>query len=292
MNSLYKKLHNYEIRIRKVINHHMHGEYKSIFKGTGLEFDDVRGYQYGDDVRRIDWNTSAKGHGVFIKTFKEEKDQSIFFVIDVSASQELGSKFDTKMNRAKEIMGVLTLAAVKQGSQVGAICFSDQKEAYIKPGKGIKHAYDLINQVFSLKPKAKKTNLNDALKYTLGLIKRKSIIILISDFIDEGYEKHYKSMANRHDFINIHIYDHIESKFPKLGIVPLKDKESGKRLWVNTSSSGFKKKTQHLLNRNISSLKTLGKKYQVDHIEIDTQEDYVPKLIELFKLRNLRWKRG
>ena len=159
MKDLIKKLQKYEIRIRKAINDQMQGDFHSVFKGTGLEFDDVRAYQYGDDVRSIDWNVSAKGHGVFVKTYKEEKEQSVFLILDVSASQSIGIKGRQKLDVGKEICGVLALAAARQTSQIGMLCVSDQKEKYIKPGRGTDHAYNLIKALFELQPASDRTDL-------------------------------------------------------------------------------------------------------------------------------------
>src|SRR4051812_18880971 len=168
MENIIKKLRKYEIQIRKMIHNKMHGDFHSIFKGSGLEFDDVRAYQYGDDVRAIDWNVSAKGHGTYIKTFKEEKEQNIMFILDVSASQEIGKSKNQKIDIAKEICGVLSLSATKESGNVGVICYSDQKEIYIKPDKGAMHAYNIILRIFKLKPKSLTTDLNKCLKYVLG----------------------------------------------------------------------------------------------------------------------------
>ncbi|MEM9857232.1 MAG: DUF58 domain-containing protein, partial [Bacteroidota bacterium] len=163
MKDLVKKLRKYEIQIRKAINSQMQGDFHSIFKGSGLEFDDVRAYQYGDDIRTIDWNVSAKGHGTFVKTFKEEKEQTVLFVLDVSGSQEIGSPGSQKLDIGKEICGVLALSAVKEASQVGMISFSDQKEKYVKPAKGPKQAYEIINSLVELKPLSNKTDLAKAI---------------------------------------------------------------------------------------------------------------------------------
>ncbi len=164
MKEFVKKLQKYEIRIRKAINHQMHGDFHSVFKGTGLEFDDVRAYQYGDDVRAIDWNVSAKGHGTFIKTYKEEKEQFVFLILDVSASQAIGAPGQQKIHVGKEICGVLALAAARQTSQIGMLCISDQREKYIKPGRGTEHAYGLIKSLLSLQPVSGKTNLAGGIK--------------------------------------------------------------------------------------------------------------------------------
>lgn len=286
MKTLLKKLRKYEIQIRKAINSQMQGDFRSVFKGTGLEFDDVRPYQYGDDIRTIDWNVSAKGHGTFVKTFREEKEQTVFFILDVSASQEIGSEGKTKVDIGKEITGVLALSAVKESSHVGLICYSDQRELYIKPTKGISQAYQIISGIVSLKPASLKTNLNKALSFALNTIKRRSVVIFISDFIDEGYEKNLKALARRHDLVIIHISDKRETRLPKLGIIPVQDKESGKTLWVNTSFGDFREKISYRLDERKAALSSFCKKHQINFISLDTDEDFVPKLLRLFKVRN------
>jgi len=264
----------------------MQGDFHSIFKGSGLEFDDVRAYQYGDDVRTIDWNVSAKGHGTFVKTFKEEKEQTIFFILDVSGSQEIGSKGAQKMDIGKEICGVLSLAAAKESSQVGLICFSDQKEKYIKPTKGVKQAYEIIRSLEQLKPTSLGTNLNKAILYTLNIIKRRSVIIFISDFIDEDYFHNLKGLARKHDLVMIRITDKRETHLPRLGIVPVYDKESRRTLYINSSFGDFRKKVTGFAQENFERLENFSKKNQINFVSIDTMEDYVPKLLRLFKIRN------
>lgn len=286
MRELVKKLRNYQIRIRKAINSQMQGDFHSVFKGSGLEFDDVRSYQYGDDVRAIDWNVSAKGHGTFVKTFKEEKEQSVFFLLDVSASQEIGNPSQQKIDIAKEICGVLCLSAVMEQSLTGLICYSDQKEKYLKPGKGEKHAYLFISELIKLKPKSLRTDLSQALKATLALVKRKSVIIVVSDFIDEGYEHHLRALARKHDLIVIHINDKRETDLPKLGIIPLHDKETHKTIWVNTSSPLFRKNLKNTFASGKSDLEAFCNKIQANYVNVLTDEDYVLKLIRLFKVRN------
>src|SRR5688572_27464485 len=179
----------------------MQGDFHSIFKGSGLEFDDVRPYQYGDDIRTIDWNVTAKGHGTFVKTFREDKEQTVFFILDVSASEDIGSEGQTKADIGKEICGVLSLSAVKESSHVGLICYSDQKEKYIKPNKGGGQAYEIIYTLAKLQTKSLKTNLSKAIAFALNSIRRRSVVILISDFIDEGYHHNLKALARRHDLV-------------------------------------------------------------------------------------------
>ncbi len=286
MKEVLKKLRKYEIQIRKAINSQMQGDYHSIFKGSGLEFDDVRPYQYGDDIRSIDWSVSAKGHGTFVKTFREEKEQTVFFLLDVSASEDIGSKGQTKGDIGKEICGVLALSAVKESSHVGLICYTDQKEKYIRPNKGGAQAYQLIYALAKLETKSLKTNLNKAIAFALNSIKRRSVIILISDFIDEGYSDNLKALARRHDLVIIQISDKRETHLPKLGIIPVVDKESKKTLWINTSFGDFRNKISERHAARKKELTDFSRKHQVNFVSLDTEEDYVPKLLRLFKVRN------
>jgi len=291
MKELLKKLRKYEIQIRKAINSHMMGDFHSIFKGSGLEFDDVRPYQYGDDIRSIDWNVSAKGHGLFVKTFKEDKEQTVFFILDVSASQNIGNIGATKSDIGKEICGVLSLAASKESSHVGLICFSSINELYLKPIKGNLQAYQIISALAKLKPVHKTTNLKKAVSLAVNIIKRRSVIIFISDFIDgEDYFHDLKALSRRHDLVMIHISDKRETDLPKLGIIPVEDKESGKTLWINTSFGDFRQKISHQVAIRQEELEKFSRKHQINFVAINTGEDYVPKLLKLFKIRNRSMK--
>ncbi|WP_114781298.1 DUF58 domain-containing protein [Botryobacter ruber] len=286
MRELVQKLRKYEIRIRKAITTQMQGNFHSVFKGTGVEFDDVRAYQYGDDVRSIDWNVSAKGHGTFVKTYREEKEQSVFLMLDVSASQTIGSGKQQKLDVGKEVCGVLALSAAKQQSQIGMICISDKKEKYIKPAKGIEQSYAIIKALQELQPQSAKTNLANGIKLTLDIIKRRSIILLISDFIDINYEKELGMLARRHDLIVIQLLDMREQTLPSLGIVPVLDTETGKTIWLNTSGKEFRKKYFAQYAENQTKVMRICQKYQANYLAIRTNEDYVPQLVNLFRLRN------
>jgi uncharacterized protein (DUF58 family) len=292
MKDLVKKLQKYEIRIRKAINDQMQGDFHSVFKGTGLEFDDVRAYQYGDDVRSIDWNVSAKGHGVFVKTYKEEKEQSVFLILDVSASQAIGTPGQQKLDVGKEICGVLALAAARQTSQIGMLCISDQKEKYIKPGRGTAHAYNLIKALVELSPASALTDLAGGIKTALGIIKRRSLILLISDFIDLDYEREVSMLARKHDLIVIQLIDKRETEFPPMGIIPLLDKESGKTWWVNTSSEAFQETYLKTYAYNQEKIAKICRKNKANYLSIYTNEDYVLQLVNLFMLRNKIRKRA
>lgn len=263
----------------------MRGNFNSVFKGSGLEFSDLRLYQYGDDVRLIDWNTTAKGHGTFIKIFKEEKEQTVFFMLDVSASQDVGRSDRSKLDTSKEICGVLALSAIKEASHVGLLCFSDQKERYIKPANTMKHGYRTIFELFKLRPESLGTNLKKMILFALEVLKRRSLIILVSDFIDVGYEENLKALARKHDLVVIHLYDQRETNLPRLGIIPVFDTESRKTIWVNASSNWFRNKMKSLFEDNSQQLEQLCKQHKANYLSIDASEDYVPKLIKLFKVR-------
>ena len=286
INQLLKKLRKYEIQIRKAINSHMQGDFHSVFKGSGLEFDDVRPYQYGDDIRTIHWNVTAKGHGTFVKTYREEKEQTVFFILDVSASENIGIAGRTKGDIGREICGVLTLSAVKESSHVGLICFSDIKEIYLKPVKGHSQAYEIINALATLKPKSLQTNLSKAISFALNVIKRRSVVMLISDFIDDGFYDNLKALARRHDLVVIHLSDKLESRLPGLGIIPVQDKESQKTLWLNTSTAEFRKRISESHEQRKAELEHFSRKHEINFISLDTDDDYVPKLLRLFKVRN------
>ena len=292
MQELIKKLRKYEIQIRKAINSQMQGDFHSIFKGSGLEFDDIRAYQYGDDIRAIDWKVSAKYNSTFVKNYKETKEQTVYFIMDVSGSQEIGANGQQKIDIGKEVCGVLSMVALKESSQVGLICFSDRKEKFIREGKGNKQVHQIISNLFYLKPESKKTNINKAILYTLNALKKRSVVIFVSDFIDDNYQKNLKALAKKHDLVVIQITDKRETRVPSLGIIPVFDMENNKSVWTNTSSVVFRSGLKSTYTDNTTALIDLCKKHQINHLSIDTEENYVPKLIKLFKVRNKSLKRA
>jgi len=285
MDEFLARLRNFDIRIRKAVNSQMRGSFRSGFKGTGLEFADLRTYQYGDDVRAIDWNVSSKGHGTFVKVFREEKDQTVFFVVDVSASQQVGPSHRAKLDTTKEVCGVLAMSAIREASHVGIYCFSDQKERYIKPSNSMKTGYQLIMSLFKLQPESIRTNLADAILFTLNVLKRRSVVILLSDFIDQSYEHNLKALARKHDLVVIHLYDQREVNLPELGIIPVHDVETGRTTWINTSSRSFRATLRDSFRQTQSRLERLCKQYNANYLALESQEDFVPKLIELFRIR-------
>ncbi|MHA8050389.1 DUF58 domain-containing protein [Aquirufa sp. ROCK-SH2] len=274
-----------EIRIRKAINTQMHGNFSSVFKGSGLEFSDLRQYQYGDDVRHIDWNTSAKGHGTFVKLYKEEKEQTVFFLLDVSASGNIGRQGKSKFLTMKEVTAVLALSAIKEASHIGFCCYSDKNEKFMAPAAGKKHGFKAISELFKLDPENKGTDLKGALMFLSNVLKRRSLIFILSDFIDNGYEDFLKATANKHDLVVIQINDKQELKLPSMGIIPIFDPERNRTTWMNTSSKSFKQLLQEETEIKGNRLKKLCKQWSADYISIQAGEDFVPTLIKLFNTR-------
>lgn len=274
-----------DIRIRKAINTQMHGNFSSVFKGSGLEFSDLRQYQYGDDVRHIDWNSTAKGHGTFIKLFKEEKEQTVFFLLDVSASQNICQGDQSKLKTLKEVAGVLVFSAMKEAGNIGLCCYSDKNEKFIAPGSGKKHGYQVIHELFKLIPENTGTDLKQALKFTLQTLKRKSLIFVLSDFIDSGYHDLLRAMSKKHDLVIIQIHSDIELKLPSMGIIPIYDPEKRKTTWVNTSTKNFKSLLTQEINNNSQNLNALCKQWEANFLKINAGLDFVPSLIKLFVIR-------
>ena len=287
MKDILKKVRKYEIEIRKFLNNSNQGDYNSIFKGSGLDFDDLRPYQYGDDHRSINWNITAKEDKIYTNTYKEDKEQSVFFLVDVSKSQHIGRE-ENKINISKEITSVLTLSALNTNSQVGLICFSDQKELFIESKKGISHGYRIIKNLYDLKQKSNKTNITSMVKFFMGTIKKKSLVIILSDFIDENYIKSLKSLSKSHDVICLHIYDDFEAKIPELGIIQVEEKENNFKKWVNTSSRSFQKMTNKFFDEKSNEIKKKMNSIGINYLKINSKENYIKNLIKLFKYRKNR----
>ena len=287
MKEILKKVRKYEIEIRKFLNNSNQGDYRSIFKGSGIDFDDLRPYQYGDDHRSINWNITAKEDKIYTNTYKEDKEQSVFFLVDVSKSQEI-EKDENKINTSKEIASVLTLSALNTNSQVGLLCFSDQKELFIQSKKGISHGYRIIKNIYDLKQKSNNTSISSMIKFFMKSIRKKSLVIIISDFIDENYQKSLKSLSNSHDVICLHIYDDYETKIPALGIIEVEEKENNYKKWVNTSSKTFKEKTRDLFTNSSIEMKKNMNSLGINYLRINSRENYIKNLIKLFKYRKNR----
>ena len=285
LTALVRRLRHLEIRIRKAVEAQLQGDFHSVFKGTGLEFDDVRLYQYGDEVRAIDWAVSSKGHGTFVKTYKEEKEQQVLVLLDVSASQEVSDGQRRKLDVGRDIAGLLALSAARQGAALGLLAFSDQKELYLPPAKGPRPAYALIRRLFGLRPASRRTAVGAGIRQALGLLKRRTLVVLISDFIDTDYERELTMLAQRHDLIVVQLLAPRERAFPALGIVPLQDAETGQTRWVNTSAPAFRARFEAAAEQQEAHLANLCRRQRTAFLALSTEGDFVPQLVELFRRR-------
>ena len=292
LTALVRRLRHLEIRIRKAVEAQLQGDFRSVFKGTGLEVDDVRLYQYGDEVRAIDWAVSSKGHGTFVKTYREEKEQQVLVLLDVSGSLDVGDGQRRKLEVARDIAGLLALSAARQGSALGLFAFSDQKELYLPPGKGPRAAYSLIQRLFALAPVSRRTGVGAGIRQALGLLKRRSLVVLISDFIDLNYERELTMLAQRHDLIVVQVLAPRERDFPALGIVPLRDTETGQVRWVNTSAPGFRAQVHAAADHQETQLANICRRNRTGFVALSTEGDFVPQLVNLFRHRQQSGRRG
>ena len=278
-----KKVRKIEIKTRRLSDHIFSGEYHSHFKGRGMTFSEVRPYQYGDDVRSIDWNVTARYHQPFVKIFEEERELTLLLLVDVSGSEFFGTKKQFKKDTITEIAATLAFSAIQNNDKVGLVLFSEEIELYIPPKKGRSHVLRIIRELIEFKPTGSRTNINKALEFLLGVMKKKAIVFVLSDFMDSRYEKSIKIAAKRHDITGIRIYDPMEVDIPDLGLIPLLDAETGKTKWVDTAS----KKVRTAYNKNyqehVRVFKSLFQKSGCGIINNRTDDDYVKNLLGYFK---------
>jgi uncharacterized protein (DUF58 family) len=286
---LLKQVRQIEIRTRGLVNQVFSGEYHSVFKGRGMEFSEVREYNFGDDIRNIDWNVTARFGHPYIKIFEEERELTVILLVDLSGSLSFGSVNKTKQQIAAELSAILAFSALKNNDKVGLFLFSDKIEKFIPPRKGRKHVLRIIRELLSFTPEGKNTNIKAALEYMNHAVKKKSIVFLISDFMDEGYEKILRVVGKKHDLIGIVINDQREKSIPKMGLVKFTDAETGKERWIDTSSKKVQGWIQQYYNRLLSERKLLFLTSRLDSIEIKTGENYITPLVNFFRLREKRW---
>jgi len=287
LTALVRRLRHLEIRMRQAVEAQLQGNFGSVFRGNGLEFDDVRLYQYGDEVRSIDWAVSSKGHGTFVKTYKEEREQQVLVALDVSASQRVGGAAGSprKLDVGRDLAGVLALSAARQDSALGLLAFSDQKELFLPPAKGLRPAYTLLQRLYGLVPASAHTSVGVGIRQVLGLLRRRSLVVLISDFIDLNYERELAMLARQHDLVVVQLLAAQEAAFPALGIVPLRDAETGLQRWVDTSAPGFRASLAAQAEARQQALRTLCRRLRVALLPVQTDEDFVPQLVGLFRQR-------
>jgi len=286
---LLKQVRQIEIKTRGVVNEVFSGEYHSVFKGRGMEFSEVREYQIGDDIRSIDWNVSARFGHPFVKVFEEERELTLMLLVDLSGSLVFGSVDKTKQQIAAELTAILAFSALKNNDKVGLVLFTDQIEKFVPPRKGKSHVLRIIREIISFEPQGNKTNISAALEYFNHSVKKKSIAFLISDFIDEGYDKILKIVSKKHDFVNIHLEDPREKELLKGGLIKFRDAETEEIRYLDTSNKTVQEHFVNKLKEREDFQNNLFMKSRVDTIKINIASSYVKPLIDFFKLREKRW---
>ena len=284
---LLKKVRKIEIKTKGLSRNIFAGEYHSAFKGRGMAFSEVREYQYGDDIRNIDWNVTARYNHPFVKVYEEERELTVMLLIDVSGSRDFGTSGKMKRSVIIEIAAILSFSAISNNDKIGVIFFSDQIEKFIPPKKGRTHTLRIIRELLEFEPISRKTDISVALKYLTNAMKRRVTVFVISDFMVDipSLEQSLSIANNKHDVVALHIYDERETELPSVGMVKLKDAETGQYLWVDTSSKQVRKSYADFWLNKKRALDNLLNKVGMDFVSISNREDYVKSLVALFKKR-------
>jgi uncharacterized protein (DUF58 family) len=284
-NELLKRVRKIEIKTRGLSRHIFAGEYHSAFKGRGMAFSEVREYQYGDDFRSVDWNVTARFNHPYIKIFEEERELTVMLLVDISGSGEFGSRSRYKSNLIIEIAALLSFSAIQNNDKVGVIIFSDKVERFIPPKKGRQHILKIIRELIDFKPSSKRTNLTIPLRYLVNVIKKRSIAFLITDFMYENFEDALKIANKKHDVVGLRVYDVLETDIPGVGLIKVRDAETGELTWVDTESTYFRNAYRSIYQKRTEELNDMLAKVGVDYASIAAHEDYVKPLMRLFKKR-------
>ncbi len=284
-----RKVRHIEIRTRGLVNDLFGGEYHSVFKGRGMTFSEVREYQPGDDIRLIDWNVTARSNEAHVKVFEEERELTVYLVVDISSSGMFGTNGKFKKEIGAEIAAVLGFSAIKNKDRVGVILFSNEVEKYIPPKKGRSHVLRVIRELLYHKPNNQGTNLATVFDFLLKVAKRRSVVFIISDFIDQDYWKQLSMVNKKHDAIGIRIFDHAEMDFPNIGHVKIHDPETDESFWIDTKKMTERKEYKQQVMQQFKNIKKECDRIQFDLIDIATNEDFVEPLMRYFKLREHRY---
>jgi uncharacterized protein (DUF58 family) len=286
---LIKKIRQIQIYTSRAVDASFAGQYESVFKGRGMQFDEVREYTPGDDVRTIDWNVTARTGRPYIKRFVEEREMTVMFAVDLSASGEFGTVDKTKNELAAEFCAVLAFAAAKNNDKVGLLIFTDQIELYIPPKKGSRHVLRLIRELLYFKMPRRKTNIALALDYIARVMRKKATVFLVSDFIETDFKKPLSLLNNRHDVIAVPVRDRVEVAMPGVGLIELADAETGEIILVDTSSRTFRNQYGERSAGRFGELNSMLKSINVDSISISTDRPYIHDLIDFFHMRHRRY---
>ena len=282
---LLKKVRKIEIKTRGLTRQIFAGEYHSAFKGRGMTFSEVREYQYGDDIRSIDWNVTARFNHPFVKVFEEERELTVMLLIDVSASGNFGTHEQLKHSLITEIAAVLSFSAIENNDKIGVIMFSDRIEKFIPPQKGRKHILRIIRELLDFKPQSNGTDISESLRFLTNAIKKRCTAFLISDFRDKGYARSLQVANNKHDLAALHIFDQRETTLPSVGLIRVLDAETGRERWIDTSRSRVRESYAMKWDSHVEMMKEIFTRAGVDHVSLQTGADYVKPLMRLFKKR-------
>ena len=282
---LLKKVRKIEIKTRGLSKNIFAGEYHSAFKGRGMTFAEVREYQYGDDIRSVDWNVTARFGHPYIKVFEEERELTVVLLIDVSGSREFGTVTQLKKDIFTEVAATLAFSTIQNNDKIGVIFFSDRIEKFIPPKKGKKHVLHIIRELIDFQPESHKTDIAGALRYFTNAIKKRSTAFIISDFIDKNFERDLMIANRKHDVVALQVFDIRETELPNVGLIKLKDAESGERIWVDTSDKRLRTTYKHAWGESQLALQKSFTKSGVDLVSMSTSDDYVRVLMKLFKMR-------
>ncbi len=285
---LLKKVRKIEIKSRGLSNHIFSGQYHSVFKGRGMAFSEVREYQYGDDIRNIDWNVTARFNHPYIKVFDEERELTVMLLIDVSGSNHFGTVNTLKEELITEIAAVLAFSAIQNNDKVGVIFFSKNVEKFIPPKKGLSHILRIIRELIDFKPENRETNISEALHYFTNVIKKRCTAFILSDFLNKDFEDAIKIANKKHDLIALNIYDPRETEIPDLGLMRIKNAETDQQMWIDTSSAKVRLSYKNWYEKHNKYLSDVFIKSGLDVVKIRTDQDYVKPLINLFKKREAR----
>ncbi|MFK7049619.1 hypothetical protein FLACOL_00771 [Flavobacterium columnare] len=283
---LLKKVRKIEIKTRRLSDHIFSGEYHTSFKGRGMTFSEVRQYQYGDDVRAIDWNVTARYKEPYVKVFEEERELTMMLMVDISGSENFGTKNQLKSEMVTEIAATLAFSATQNNDKIGVILFSDQIELYIPPKKGKSHVLRIIRELIEFEPKSKQTHIGNALEFLSATQKKKAIVFMISDFITEdSYEKILKIASKKHDITGVRVFDIREEKMPNIGLVAMKDAETEETQWINTGSKNVRLQYEKYYQEKVNYFKDIFSKCGAGTVHTRVDESYVTKLLGYFKSR-------